>query len=131
MSTLRFFATNPIKAKKIKLSVGSRCEICDREMALDDLEIHTFINGADFERTHLPSLERFLLVLCSWCHWDLHAFDVTTADQEKLVEQRCEAIRQEIRKILAYISKSYTPPDTDLEQFFLEAKQVDQLIFGV
>lgn len=131
MSTLRFFTTYPIKAKKIKLAVGSRCELCSREHMLDNLEIHTTIDE-DVAQQHPPAaLEGFLLVLCTWCHCDLHVFAVPTFDQQALIRERPEMVRQVIREILSYTPKPYTPPDTDMEQFFLDAKQTTQLIFGV
>lgn len=131
MTTLRFFITNPIKAKKIKLVVGSQCELCGREHSLDELGIHTMIDE-EVAKQQLPAdLEEFMLVLCTWCHWDLHAFSVPISEQEELIRERPELIRHQIREILAYTPKQYTPPDTDLEQFFLEARQTTQLIFGV
>jgi hypothetical protein len=123
--------TNSIRAKKIKLSVGSHCELCGRETALDNLEIHTFITDEEAGIYPLADLESYLLILCAWCHCDLHTFEVTNAEQTALVTQRNKGICREIREILAFVSKPYIPPDTDLEQLFLDAKQITQLIFGV
>ncbi|MDD1672592.1 MAG: hypothetical protein LUO82_06295 [Methanomicrobiales archaeon] len=121
MTTLRFFYTYPIKAKKIKLVVSLRCELCGREHPLDELGIHTMIDEKVAQQQLPADLEGFLLVLCTWCHWDLHAFSVPISEQEELIRERPEMIRHQIRQILAYTPKPYTPPNTDMEQFFLEA----------
>jgi len=114
MSTLRPFFTRPIRAKKIILAVGHRCELCGSEQALDDLLIDTFLDE-DLAEEHPPShMEGFLLVLCFRCHSDLQEFKVPGEELDILIRQRDEAVRQKIREILEYNPKPYTPPDVDI-----------------
>jgi hypothetical protein len=121
---LRYFAIHPIRAKKIKLAVGSVCELCGRDASLDDLEIHTFRTEEEASAHPPADWERFLLILCTWCHWDLHAYEIPIAEQEAMVDERPQGVRCAIREILAHVARPYTPPDTDLEQLFLDTKQI-------
>ena len=130
MSTLRFFLANHIKVKKIKLVIGSRCELCSREYALENLEIHTFLEK-EVAAGHPPAyLERFLLVLCSRCHGELHTHAVSVPEQEALVQERPEPVREEIRAILAYMPKPYQPPEVDLEEAYREASEPRHFRYG-
>lgn len=121
MSAHRFFLSHPIRGKKIKLAVGLRCELCGTGKPPDYLEIHTFADEDPTLEIAPADLEGSLLVLCSRCHHDLHAFDTTSEQQELLVRERPVAVRDEIRKILVYVPRPYTPPETDMEEAFREA----------
>lgn len=120
MTTLRFLLRHPLKAKRIKLTVGTSCEVCGHAGALEELEVHSFLEEAE-DRYSLADLERFLLILCHRCHWEIHTYAISIPEQEALVRERPEQIREEIRAILAYIPKSYTPPEVDMEDAFKEA----------
>ena len=129
MTTLRFLLSHPVKAKRIKLAVGTSCEVCGYEGTLEDLEIHSFLDEAE-DRYSLAELERFLLILCTWCHWELHAYEISIREQEALVRDRPEPIREEIRTILAYVPKPYTPPEIDMEEAYREASSPHHYRYG-
>ena len=121
MSVLSITIQNPIRGNRIKRAVGLRCELCGDEEALDNLVVHAII-GEEREKDQSPEvMEPFLLVLCSRCHNAIHAFDAPPGEQEALARQRPETLRHEIRRILSYIPRPYTPPDTDMEEAYLVA----------
>jgi hypothetical protein len=120
MTILRFLLQHPVKTKRIKIAAGSSCEICGRAEALENLEVHSFLE--DPEDRYFPAdLEQFLIILCHQCHGVIHSYPITLHDQELLVRQRPESIREIIRVILAYVPKPYTPPEIDMEDAFREA----------
>ncbi|MDD1673867.1 MAG: hypothetical protein LUP99_05615 [Methanomicrobiales archaeon] len=61
----------------------------------------------------------------------MHAYEVSVWEQEALVRERPEPIREEIRTILAYVPKSYTPPEKDMEESYREATDAHHFGFGV
>ena len=113
--------THAIKAKKIKLTAGLRCELCGKQTALEDLEIHTLIDEEQASERPPVDLESFLLVLCFLCHHDLHRYGTSFHEQSLLVNQRPAEIRMRMREILAYVPRTYIPPDTDLEEAYKDA----------
>lgn len=121
MSSFRFFNTHPIRAKRIKLAAEARCELCGNENGIDDLEIHSLIDEEAALKIPLRDLEPFLLVLCPRCHHDLHRFSAPHGEQQILIQRRREDIRQKICDLLAYVPRSYTPPDTDIEEVYRDA----------
>lgn len=121
MSTLRFFFSRPIKAKKIKLAVDHRCELCGREAAIDDLELHALIDREQENERPPVDLESFLIVLCPLCHFDVHRYGASFYELSLLVGKRHPDVRREIRDILAYVPIPYTPPDTDMEEAYKDA----------
>jgi hypothetical protein len=125
MSLLSITIENPARGNRIKRAVGSRCELCGSEEALDNLVVHTIV-GKEAGEEHPPlgmepCMEPFLLVLCFRCHGAMHAFDAPRGEQEALARQRPEPLRHKIRKILSYVPRPYTPPDTDMEEAYLVA----------
>jgi hypothetical protein len=121
MSLLRITIENPIRGNRIKRAVGSRCELCSDREALDNLVVHAII-GDEGEKDQSPEvMEPLLLVLCFRCHNAIHAFDAPLSEQERLARQRPEPVRHEIRRILAYLPRPYTAPDTDMEEAYLVA----------
>lgn len=121
MSTFRFFNTHYIRAKRIKLAAEARCELCGKEEGIDDLEIHSLIDEEAAEKVSLHDLEPFLLVLCPRCHHDMHRFSAPYDEQQILIQRRREDIRQKIRDLLAYVPRSYTPPDADIKEVYRDA----------
>lgn len=119
--TFRFFNTHHIRAKRIKRAAEARCELCGKEEGLDDLEIHSLIDEEAAEKVPLHEREPFLLVLCSRCHHDLHRFSAPPDEQQILIQTRRENIRQKIRDLLSYVPRSYTPPDSDMEEVYRDA----------
>jgi hypothetical protein len=130
MTTLRFLLRRPVKAKRIKLAARASCEICGRTESLEDLEVHSFLGEAEDQYSH-ADLERFLLILCKGCHRDLHTCSITVQEQEALIQGRPAPIRKNIRIILSYVPKSYTPPEIDLEEAYREASAPHHFGFGV
>jgi hypothetical protein len=109
-----------VKTKRIKLAVESRCEICGRQAGLEDMGIHSFLEEA--EDSYEPAdLEQFLLVLCNGCHRDIHSYPITIQEQESLIQTRHKPVRENIRAILAYNPKPYSPPEIDMEDVYREA----------
>jgi hypothetical protein len=121
MSLLSITIENPIRGNRIKRAVGSRCELCGSEEALYNLVVHTIIGEEAGEEQPPGFMEPFLLVLCFRCHDAMHAFDASPGEQEELARQRPESLRREICRILSYVPRRYTPPDTDMEEAYLEA----------
>ena len=118
VSLLGITIENPIRGNRIKRAVGSRCELCGKEEAPDNLVVHTI--PGDGERP--PGfMEPFLLVLCFRCHDAVHVFAAPPDEQEGLARQRPDAIRHEIRRILTCVPRPYTPPPTDMEEAYRDA----------
>ena len=121
MSLLSITIDNPIRGNRIKRAVGSRCELCGDEEALDNLVVHV-ITGEEGGKDKSPEvMEPFLLVLCFRCHNAVHAFDAPPGEQEMLARQRPVPVREEICRILSYVPRPYTAPDTDMEEAYLVA----------
>lgn len=123
----------PTKRKRIWLAIGCACEICGNDLRLEDFVIH-HVRGDESEREAAEaegSLERSILALCPECHRAIHAYHVPFHDQHALIKSRPHPVAEEIRAILSYQPRPYTPPDTDMEKLYDEAKNTTQLIFGV
>lgn len=118
---------SPVKAKRVKLAAGSRCEICNGEFPLPILEIHLISRAGGRREKPGPDLQREILVLCSPCHRQVHEFRVPRADQKTLVRSRSARVRREIRAILGYNPRPYTPPEADLASVYEEAHQLSSL----
>ena len=116
-----------VKAKRVKLAAGSRCEICTGEFPLSILEIHLIPGKGEREASTGPDLQREILILCPACHREIHAFHIPRADQKILVRSRPSGVRREIRRVLGYQPKPYTPPDVDLAAVYDEAHQLSSL----
>lgn len=121
MSLLSITLKNPVRGNRIKRAVGSRCELCGEEEALDNLVVHTITGEEEGGEQSPEVMEPFLLVLCFRCHNAIHAFHAPPGEQEGLASQRPEPLRHEIRRILSYVPRPYTPPDTDMEEAYLVA----------
>jgi len=117
---------NPMKERKVKRSVGCRCELCGEAYPSDVLEIH-LLPGDGKRVKPGPDLQREILVLCPGCHRGIHEFRVPRADQKTLVRSRPASVRKEIRTILGYNPRPYTPPDVDLAAVYEEAHQLSSL----
>jgi len=121
MSTPRFLLEHPLRARKVKEAVGSKCELCGKISNTDEIEVHTFIDTGKEQEMPAEELECFLLVLCSRCHDDLHDLPAGCEAQEMLVRQREESVRKKIRAILGYSPRPYNPPDSDIEEAYKDA----------
>ena len=117
---------NPVKERRVKLSVGCICELCGEAFPPDLLEIHLLPgNGKHGEPG--PDLQREILVLCPPCHREIHACAVTRADQKTLVRSRPPRVRRAIRAILGYHPKPYSPPESDLAALYEDIRQFSTL----
>jgi hypothetical protein len=117
----------PVKAKRVKLAAGSRCEICDGEFRLSILEIHLVPREGGRSASAGPDLQREILILCPACHREIHAFRIPRADQKILVRSRPSGVRREMRRVLGYKPKPYSPPEVDLAVVYEEAHQLSSL----
>jgi hypothetical protein len=118
---------NPVKERRVKRSVGCRCELCGEEYPSDLLEIHLLPGDGRRVRPGLD-LQREILVLCRRCHREIHAFRLPRADQKTLVRSRPAGARREIRAILGYTPKPYTPPEVDLAAIYDETRQLSSFL---
>lgn len=119
---------NPAKERRVKRSVGCRCELCGGTYASDLLEIHLLPVDRRQGKPG-PDLQREILILCPGCHRGIHEMRIHRADQKVLVRSRSARVRKEIREILSYNPKPYTPPgDVDLAAVYEEACRISGLI---
>jgi hypothetical protein len=117
----------PVKAKRVKLAAGARCEICDGEFPLSILEIHLILQEGGRRTRGGPDLQREILILCPACHREIHTYRIPRADQKILVRSRQPGVRREMRRILGYKPKPYSPPEVDLAAVYEEAHQLSSL----
>jgi hypothetical protein len=117
---------NPVKERRVKRAAGLRCELCGGTYPSDLLEIH-LLPGNGRRVNPGPDLQREILVLCHRCHREIHESRVSRADQKTLVRSRTAGVRKEIRAILGYHPKPYTPPEADLAAVYEEAHQLSSL----
>jgi hypothetical protein len=99
----------PVQEKKLKVAVEQCCELCSEYFALQFLEIHQISRRRYREMARDPS--RRILVVCHLCHHHIHRLPVRVKDQRAIVSRRSFFVRQDIRRILGYTPKSYSPPD--------------------
>ena len=119
-----------IKMRRIKMALGSRCELCGRESSMDLLEVHA-IQEDRLGKRRAVNLEREILVLCGSCHRDVHEAGLTPAEQREILRYRKREARRMIRQILDYTPKPYVPPESDIPGIFEEAIRINTYIFGV
>jgi hypothetical protein len=119
-----------IKLQRIKLVLGSRCELCGRENPADLLEVHA-ISGDRLRKRGMVNLEREILVLCGSCHRDVHEAGLTPAEQKEILRYRQRDARKKIRQILDYTPRPYVPPELNIPEIFEEAIRINTYIFGV
>ena len=99
-----------VQEKKLKLAVEGSCELCSEYFALHILEIHRISRRLYREMVRDPSTR--ILVVCHLCHQHIHRLPVRVKDQRAIVSRRSFFVRQDLRKILGYVQKPYTPPDS-------------------
>jgi len=105
----------PVQEKKLKIAVEGSCELCSEYFALPFLEIHRISRRLYREMVRDPSTR--ILVVCYLCHRHIHRLPVRVKDQRAIVSRRSFFVRRDLRKILGYTPKRYTPPNsTDLAQ---------------
>jgi hypothetical protein len=95
--------------KKLKLAVEQSCELCSEYFALPFLEIHRISRRLYREMVRDPSAR--ILVVCCLCHDHIHRLPVRVKDQRAIVSRRSFFVRRDIRRILGYKPKPYSPPE--------------------
>jgi hypothetical protein len=119
MQVSEYPGLTPVQEKKIKLAVEGNCELCSEYNAVQFLEIHRISRRLYREMVRDPSAR--ILVVCHLCHHHIHRLPVREKDQRAIVSRRSFFVRQDIRKILGYTPKPYSPPiETDLSQMYEE-----------
>ncbi|MDH7593202.1 MAG: hypothetical protein QHG99_02460 [Methanomicrobiales archaeon] len=110
-----------LKERRIKLELGLRCEICGDEFPHTILETH-FIEGAPSpDCASAEDLEAHILVLCPFCHWDIHSLRVREVEQRSILLFRPKEVRKRIRRILGERVRSISIPEKDLEETVRDA----------
>jgi hypothetical protein len=109
----------PEQERKLKIAVEESCELCSEYFALPFLEIHRISRRLYREMVRDPSAR--ILVVCHLCHRHIHRLPVRVKDQRAIVSGRSFFVRQEIRMILGYVPRPYSPPDdTEASQMYDE-----------
>jgi hypothetical protein len=95
--------------QQLKRAVEGNCELCSEYFALQFLEIHRISRRLYREMVRDPSAR--ILVVCHLCHRHIHRLPLRVKDQRALVSRRSFFVRRDIRRILGYTPKPYSPPD--------------------
>jgi hypothetical protein len=98
----------PVQERKLKLAVEGTCELCSEYFALDFLDIHRISRRWYREMVRDPSAR--ILVVCRFCHHHIHQLPLRVKDQRLIVARRSFYVRQDVRRILGYQQKPYSPP---------------------
>jgi hypothetical protein len=109
MQVSEYPGLTPVQERKLKLAVEGNCELCSEYFALPFLEIHRISQRLYREMVQDPSTR--ILVVCRLCHHHIHRLPVRVKVQRAIVSHRSFFVRQDIRKILGYTPKPYSPPD--------------------
>src|SRR5512137_1076038 len=119
MQVSEYPGLTPVQEKKLKLAVEGNCELCSEYFALHILEIHRISRRLYREMVRDPSTR--ILVVCHLCHHHIHRLPVRVKNQRAIVSRRSFFVRQDIRKILGYVPKPYSPPvDTGMSVMYDE-----------
>lgn len=104
-----------VKEAMIKRLLDFRCEICGEQLPKSLLEVHYIPGPRAFEGETRELQEGEILILCSGCHRDLHAFAIGEEEQARLLGFRSREIRQKISRILKKRLTQVQIPEQDLE----------------
>jgi hypothetical protein len=128
-----YLKEHPMKARRLIMATGGRCENCSNEFPLVLLEIHIIGNPPDIG-TAGRDLQKHLLVLCPECRRSFRSGRVDESLQRELVRHRAGEVRTLMRETLGYRPKKYIPPgDFDPEVIFQEmfsSGALDQCLNG-
>ncbi len=115
-----YLKEHPVKARRIRITTGGRCENCSNAFPPTVLEIHV-IGSLPAVGDISWDLQKHLLVLCPACHRSFRSGQVEESLQRELVRHRSREVRKQIRDILGYHPAKYVPPgDFDPEAVFRE-----------
>ncbi len=110
---------SPEQERAIIIAAEQTCELCHEYFPVSSLLVHQVTSRIPRGTGRDPSLS--LLVVCGPCHNHIHALPVTRAKQRALARKRTFFIRRDIRRILGYVPKPCSPPDTvELSQVYEE-----------
>jgi hypothetical protein len=119
----------PEEERKLKTSVESTCELCGNYTPLSLLEIHLISRRQTKKEVRDPSLR--ILVACPLCHYQLHAIPVPVKLQRLIAGHRNFFIRRDLRNVLGYKPKPYTPPeDQDIPAIYEDYKNFPNRLSG-
>lgn len=128
-----YLKEHPVKARRILIATGGRCENCSNEFPQVILAIHIIGNPPDIGAAG-SDLQKSLLVLCPACRRSFCSGRVEESLQRELVRHRAGEVRILMREILGYRPKKYNPPgDFDPEVIFQEmfsSGALDQCLNG-
>ncbi len=108
MPVAEYHGLTAVQEKKLKIAVEGTCELCSEYCALPFLVIHQISRRMYREMIRDPSTR--ILVVCDPCHHHIHRLPLRVRDQRAIVSHRSFFVRQDIRAILGYRAKPYTPP---------------------
>ena len=87
--------------------------------AFQFLEIHRISRRLYREMVRDPSTR--ILVVCHHCHQHIHRLPMRVKDQRAVVSRRSFFVRKDIRTVLGYTPKPYSPPgNMDVAQMYDE-----------
>jgi hypothetical protein len=119
MRVTEYPGLTPFQEKQLKIAVEGSCELCSEYFASPFLEIHRISRRLYQEMVRDPSTR--ILVVCHPCHHHIHRLPVRIKDQRAIVSGRPFFVRRELRKILGYSPKPYSPPyDSDASSMYEE-----------
>jgi hypothetical protein len=128
-----YLKEHPVKARRLTIATGGRCENCSNEFTPVILEIQIIGTSPDFEDEG-RDLQKHILILCPSCHRSFRSGRVEESLQRELVRHRAREVRKLMREILGYRPKKYNPPgDFDPEAVFqemLSSGALDQCLNG-
>lgn len=109
----------PAQERRLKLAAEGTCELCSEYFALPFLEIHRISRRQYREMIRDPSTR--ILVVCHLCHDHIHRLPVPVRQQREIVSRRSFFVRRDIRRVLGYRPRPYSPPEEiDVSQIFDE-----------
>jgi len=133
MLLLELFREHPVKARRLKLAAGGRCEHCSNAFPLPVLMIHIIDPSAEVT-SDSSDPETDVLVLCPECHRFFMSAPVERNLQRELVSYRSAEVRNTMRHILKSPTRTYVPPvKDDPEAIFremFESGALDQCLNG-
>lgn len=103
----RLFGLSAVKDRKIKMSVGCRCENCQAHFPVSVLEIHAGPENANPGSIAAESV----VVLCPSCHRSLHQHGPELRWRLLLSCQRKPEVHEQISSILNYHPAPYEAPE--------------------
>jgi hypothetical protein len=118
---------DPAICSALTMAVGGVCEWCRERYPLSHYEIHRIYHEGECPDNVISDPQKGILVLCPICHRLIHEDGVPAREQKEVVVNRPGPVRKQLRKILGYTPRPYTPPETDLERCYEDCFRIDSL----